>query len=460
MTDTELKQRLTAAVDHVDAPSDLVHRVRKGGTSRLRRRHFTALVAAGMTLVAIAGASTVIQHLPTQAPAHPNISDQGGIGSGDPYGFMMKGRTRGDLAGDKAFLAASVKAWNDSHETSVDKTRGIYDDLRGEPKVYWAGNTPGGRAAIVVQNSFLHEHGNMQIDREGIHTLVGFIGTDAAGRTVYLTGTYPTPGPSLDAAVVTGPSRKQQAMVVIDLGKDMGWAYKREYTKAGGSVRKYTPLKFEDGVSVVKVPLGTDPYALEISLLPPDENQGYRVVNGLPPAKSTEDFDQRLWTGDKQPDGSVKNVTWPMTQGAGALAAGANEDFLLAVVGRSDPGTHGTYLPAWVGYGVTPNGSTVLLSELQLDPDPTHVYAVIIPKSGQAKVVPGGVPDPDATLPVSIKLPAGQGWAIAAKDAELSYRFGSGAWSPVRKNAALVPAGAEAEVKVTLGATTKVVPLR
>ncbi|WP_328330862.1 hypothetical protein OHA70_09905 [Kribbella sp. NBC_00382] len=459
MTDTELKHRLTAAVDHIDAPSDLVHRVRKGGTSRLRRRRLTALVAAGLTLVAIAGASTVIQYLPTPAPAHPNISDSGGIGSGDPYGFMMKGKTRGDLAGDKAFLAAAVTAWEQGRMKGYDKERGIYDDLRGESKVYWAGNTPAGKAAIVVQNSFLHEHGNMQIDQEGIHTLVGYVGTDATGKTVYITGSYPTPGPSLDAAVVTGPAKKQQAMVVIDLGKDMGWAYKREYTKAGGSVRKYTPLKFEDGVSVVKVPLGTDPYALQVSLMPPDEKEGYRVVNGLAPATSTEDFDQRLWTGDKQADGSVKNVTWPMTSGAGALAASANENFVLALMGGSDPSAQGTYLPAWVGYGITPNGSTVLLSELQFDPDPTHLYAVIIPKSGQAKIVEGGVPDPAVPLPVSIKLPGNQGWAVAAKDADLSYRFGTAAWSAPRKNALLVPAGAGASVKVTRGTSTKIVRL-
>ncbi|MEV6416140.1 hypothetical protein [Kribbella sp. NPDC051718] len=457
MTDTELKHRLTAAVDHVDAPSDLVHRVRKGGTSRLRRRRLTALVAAGLTLAAIAGASTVIQYLPTPAPAHPNINDSGGIGSGDPYGFMMKGPTRGDLAGDKAFLAAAVAAWEQGRMKGYDKERGIYDDLRGESKVYWAGNTPAGKAAIVVQNSFLHEHGNMQIDREGIHTLVGYVGTDAAGKVVYVTGSYPTPGPSLDAAFVTGPAKKQQAMVVIDLGKYMGWAYKREYTKAGGSVRKYTPLKFEDGVSVVKVPLGTDPYALQVSLVPPDEHENYQVVNGLPPSTSTEDFDQRLWTGDKQPDGSIVKVTWPMTDGADALAAGANEDFLLAVVGQSDPSTQGTYLPAWVGYGLTPNGSTVLLSELQLDPDPTHVYAVVIPKSGQAKIVQGGVPDPTAPLPVKIKLPGGQGWAVAAKDANLSYRYGTGHWSAPRKNALLVPAGSKASVKVTLGTSTHIV---
>lgn len=460
MTDTELKHRLSEAVDHIDAPSDLVYRVRKGGTSRLRRHRLTSVAAVGLTLAVIGGASAVIQHLPTAAPAHGGISDATGIGTGDPYGFMMNGKTRGDLAGDKVFLAAAVKAWEAGRLKTYEKERGIYDDLRGPSKVYWAGNTPAGKAAIIVQNSFLHKHDNTQIDQEGIHTLVGFVGTDAAGKVTYITGSYPTPGVALDAGVLAGPSKQQQAMVVIDFGKDMGWAYEREYTKTGGSTRKYTPLQFKDGVSVVKVPLGTDPYVLEVSPLPPVEREMYTVANGLPAATSTEVFDQRLWQGDKQADGSTKYATWPMTDGADALAAEANDTFGEAVESLSDPTARSVYYPLWVAYGLTADGSTVLLSELQLDPDPTHVYAVITPKGGKAKVVPGGVPDPKQPLPVTVKLPDGQGWAVAAKDAGLSYRFGKGTWSAVRQNATLVPAGVKAEVKVTRGATTKIVPLQ
>jgi hypothetical protein len=62
--------------------------------------------------------------------------------------------------------------------------------------------------------------------------------------------------------------------------------------------------------------------------------------------------------------------------------------------------------------------------------------------------VPGGVPLQESPLPVSIKLPDGQGWAVAQKDADLSYRIDGGTWSTPRKNALLVPAGRNAEVEV------------
>ncbi len=455
MTETELKHRLTAAVEDVDAPSDLVHRVRKGGTSRLRRHRLNTLAGAGLALALIGGAGVVVQHVRTSAPVQSYSS---GIGSGDPYGFMMKGRTRGDLAGDKAFLAEAIAAWKLGREKSYDKERGIFDDLRGEPKVYWAGTTPGGKAAILVQNSYLHQHANIQIDQEGIHALVGYVGTDAKGKAAFVNGSYPAPGSSLVAAFVAGPTGGQQAMVVIDLDKDLGWAAKREYTE-DGSRRKYTPLKFKDGVSVVKVPAGTNLDALELSQLPPTEFASYEVVNGLPIPTSTADFDQRLWTMEK-PDGSWEDVSWPMTEGAEALASKAKDTFVATVEAASDPSKNGVFMPSWVGYGVTANGSEVLLSELQLEPDPTHIYAVITPKGGKAVIAAGGVPDPKAPLPVNVKLPGGQGWAVAAKDAELSYRFGTGAWSAVRKNATLVPAGKNAAVRVTVGGTEKIVPLR
>jgi hypothetical protein len=459
MTETELKHRLSAAVDDVDAPSDLVLRVRQGGKTRLRGQRLKALAVTGLALAVIGGAGIAVQHLPGTDP-HPNISTAGGIGAGDPYGFMMEGPTQGDLAGDRLFQQRAVALWNDSHAKSVNQSRGIFDDLRGGPKVYWAGNTPAGKAAIVVQQSYLHEHENIQIDKEGIHTLVGYIGTGADGQPKFIDEAYPAPGTALSAGFVTGPEGKTQALVVLDLGRKMGWASKREYTDAGGSTRKYTPLTVKDGVSVVKLPAGTNPDAAEVSVIPPAENEDYYVANGRPPATSTADFDYRLWKFE-HPDGSWETHSWALTDGADALQPSANDDFVKAVETLSDPSKSGVYMPAWVGYGITANGSKVLLSELQIDPDPTHLYAVVTPANGgKPKIVPGGVPDPKATLPVQVKLPDGQGWAVAANEAKLSYRFGTGAWSTPRDNAVLVPGGVKAEVKVTLKGIDKVVPLR
>jgi hypothetical protein len=74
-------------------------------------------------------------------------------------------------------------------------------------------------------------------------------------------------------------------------------------------------------------------------------------------------------------------------------------------------------------------------------------------------VVPGGIPDKTASLPVSIRLPNGQGWAVANKGAQLSYRFDGGNWTQPRANAVLVPDGTNAEVKVSIGGAAKTVQL-
>jgi hypothetical protein len=236
-------------------------------------------------------------------------------------------------------------------------------------------------------------------------------------------------------------------------GGDFGWSLQRRYTP-GGSTRDYTPLKFGDGVSVVGLPEGVNPDGLRVSPLPvkPAFGVPFSIRDNRPMA--TVMTDNRLW---KQPDPIY--ATWPMTEGAGAPAKTANDDFGAAVDSVSDRSVNGMAGSLWIGYGVTANGSRLLVGEQAFDEDPTHVYAVLRSPAGKQTVVQGGVPDPKAPLPVTIKLPGGQGWAVAQMKAELSYRYGDGEWSAPRKNAALVPAGDDAEVRVTLDGTTKTVAL-
>lgn len=69
-----------------------------------------------------------------------------------------------------------------------------------------------------------------------------------------------------------------------------------------------------------------------------------------------------------------------------------------------------------------------------------------------------GPADNRSALPVRVQLPDGNGWVVAAKDARLSYRIGSGAWEQPQQNAALCPASATA-VRVVSRGKTSVVPL-
>ncbi|WP_433012105.1 hypothetical protein [Kribbella sp. CA-294648] len=449
MTDTELKDRLGATVDGIEAPADLVHRVRTGGARRLRRRRFVSLAATTLSLAVLGGAGIVGPELLGRSdqvqPAKSVVTD--------PYGFLLKGSTRGDLAKDSAYLREVVQIWNKSHATSENADRGIFNDLRGQAKVAWAGNTPGGKAAIVVQQAYLHPHDNIQLDGEGIQTLVGYVGQDAAGKQTLIADSYPAPGSGLDLAFVTGG--KTKALVVMDpTGGEFGFSPERIYT-AGGSTRKYEPLKFKDGVSVVGLPADVNLDSLRVSALPATtpERRAFEIRDNRPVPTAIPDY--RLW---KQPEPVY--ATWPMTAGADDLAKTANDDLMEALDSVTDPHVNGTSMSLWIGYGVTANGSRLLLGEQALDEDPTRVYAVLRSPDGKQTVVQGGVPDAKAPLPVSIKLPDGQGWAVAQMKADLSYRYGDGAWSASRKNAVLVPAGQDAEVRVTLNAKTETVSLR
>ncbi|TWD80323.1 hypothetical protein FB561_1397 [Kribbella amoyensis] len=452
MTDTELKDRLSATVVDVEAPPDLLDRARSGGRTRLRRRRFLAL---GASLAAVAAAGGVAATTSTLRGRSDDLAATPAPGATDPYGFLMTSPTRGDLAGDEEYLDQVLAAWRGSHRKSANHYRGIFDRLQGRPKVVWAGTTPAGRAAIVAQYSDLRHHEDIQLDREGVQTLVGFVGEGKDGRPTVVADSYPAPGVSLDAGFVTTQG-ENQALVVLDTGKRTGWSPGRHYNAQGGSGREYTPLRFENGVSVVALPPGTDLADLALSVLPTSkDSSSLSIANGgVNRAPIEQGKDERLWTDFPE------FALWPMTESADSLRGTAADQFDGPVSAARDPDTYAFAMSLWTGYGVTADKSHLFLGEIRLDNDPTRTYAVLKSRSGRITITPGGVPDRDAALPVSIKLPGGQGWAVAQRDADLSYRFGAGSWSKPRQNALLVPAGPAAEVKVVQGDKETVVTLR
>ncbi|WP_329004296.1 hypothetical protein OHA18_12960 [Kribbella sp. NBC_00709] len=454
MTETELKQRLSADVDGVEAPPDLLDRARAGGARRLRRRRFLAAGAIALTSVAVGGVAVTAPGILDHRSEPPIASRPG---EGNPYAFLMSGPTRGDLAGDTAYLKQVLAAWRSSHGKSINHDRGIFNHMQGDAQVAWAGNTPGGRAAIVVENSDLRNHSDVQLYHEGVAALVGYVGDDKDGKPVIIGDDYPVPGSSQQTGFVV-EKNGTQALVALQMpGKQIGLSMGRTYAKDGSVKRTFTPLTFRDKVSVVQLPTGQNLADLRLNRMPGTAFSYLSIVNADINASPPETAgDQRLW-GDFAQDA---DLLWPMSDGADRLRKTANDVFNDTIQKAGDPNANGTAFSIWTGYGVTANGTAVYLGEQALDSDPTHVYAVLKPKTGKPRIVLGGVPDAAAALPVAIELPDGQGWAVAHKDAQLSYRYDGGAWSPARSNALLVPAGTHAEVQVEAGGTTDVVPLQ
>ncbi|MFC0624757.1 hypothetical protein [Kribbella deserti] len=457
MTETELHSRLTASVADVEPPNDLIDRVRAGGSKRLRRQRISAVATVAVAVLAIGGVLTAgvgLERFDSQADAAANARTT--IATDDPYAYFLNKPTKGDLANDAKYLDEVLRAWHKSHGRSANKDRGIFDHLKGEAHVVWAGNTPAGRAAMVIQRAELRHHDNIQLSREGLFTLAGFVGMGADGKATVVDDAYPAPGVGAPPmAFVVGSGRggvDQKALVVLDTGTPkVGVSMQREYPATGGSTRTYQSVTFQGGAAVVPLAPGATALSIRVSRLP--ANEAGRIAVAAGPAGNPASVEQRLWVDAADEHG------WPAAPGLTEFTQAEREAFAAAVQKASDPATFVSAFSMWHAYATTPNGDRVVVGEFALDGDPTRVFAHITSPGGRSKVVGAGIPWRNDPLPVRVQLPEGQGWLVAGRGAELSFQHKDGTWSSPMTNALLVPATPGAKVRVQLAGQQQVVTL-
>jgi len=252
---TALLHRNTA---HLVAAPDVLIRARTRGRQLQRRRHAMTAVA---TLVLVAGGLGAV------ASVVGPVSDRTeGFAAGDAFAPFVDHPTSGDLANDASYLSKVLDEWQRSHATSSNRDRGVFDDLRGEPHVVWAGTTEAGPAALVEQKAFLHRHGDIQLDREGVSTLLGFVGLNSRGAPTVVGDTYTAPGVNPSTAWFVDPNHTVLAALSENqpIGYADGWTYRPD----GKTVLHYTALKARDGVAVGNVPSGDSHSRVYVSLLP------------------------------------------------------------------------------------------------------------------------------------------------------------------------------------------------
>jgi hypothetical protein len=265
MTESQLKQRLSAGVEDIDAPSDLLDRARLGGARRLRRRRITALAASSLAVAAIAGATFAV-------PTARDRADQAQVATPTPwtdpitpnpldrYAPLMKKETGGDLAGDSAYLAQVLATWHDTQRKErghlIDPIAGdVWANLRDEPRIYWAGHTPVGRVALMVQhyqgprsNSAVTPKAprpTAQSTPSGIGTVVAMVRDDDQGRPEVRQFVTPYDDFSFPYFTIRDPGQADAFFVVVGMGKRLGW---------GLSHAELTPMVFTDGVAVTRIP--------------------------------------------------------------------------------------------------------------------------------------------------------------------------------------------------------------
>jgi hypothetical protein len=444
-----LAQRWRDATNDLKPAPGFTATVVRGGRGRAVRSRLRIMAAVTVAVVAAAA----------------GVLNAGLVGPTDLGDERLTQPTRGDLAGDGQLLADAVRAWRAGIAVSYNASRGIFDDLRGQPHVYWAGRTPAGRAAVVMQRSFLHPHGDLSpADANHFQTLVGLVAVNPRdGQLRLVTDQYRAHGFPPSGYFRFGPH--DRTVLVVDGGIPLYFSSVPHHRPDGKVTRDWQPLPVVDGVALTQVPDDADPAdALVLARLAPPaaDDRSFDGLLFLEPASEYLDASDRLRRGDsgESPVQAAKaadhRLPWhgedanAMRVG-GSVPPGGNaaEMFANAIdeAGALDIGTTQVGFGLWQVVAGLPDGRTVVVSEVQEGQRPSRVYAVLI--GTDKNVLRGDVIDLNAALPVALRLPDAQGWVVAAYSSHLRYRISAQTpWVDVGSNAALLPDQA-AQVEVT-----------
>ena len=447
-TDVRLRRALDEATRGLAPGDGLAQRVRAGAARRHRARRLRGAGLVTAALVAGAVAAPPALHWwerSSQGLTAPAESDS-----------WVDAPPRGDLAGDAAYVAAALRAWQEGRSTRpatglYEGDRGIYEDLLGEPRVVWAGTTPAGPAAVLAQEAHFHPHENYPPGLEGPGWVTAFIGVDAAGEPVLVGDDY-----SRDETVHTSwyvdPARRYLA--VLDTGEPTGTGSRWEYGPDGTQRLVFEPLEFSDGIAVVERDPGVDTTSTWVARLPYRSSADVRGTQGI--AFPAQEGDRSLpWTADERGTVAIAGTLPPAPERVEELRGTWRDVLQARTTGPrwSDGGG------SWLAAGELPDGRALVVGHRMLGyTEPAHSYAVVVGGRGTT-VVHGGVVDPAAALPIQVLLPDGLGRVVGSDGASLAHRTGSGNWVDAGEGMALVPASAT-EVRVTRAGGTAVVPLQ
>jgi hypothetical protein len=436
VSDADVREALRRASDGLASPPSMLSDVRRGGRRRLMRRR--GFLTAGLA-VAVAGSLTGVAELREGWP---------GTGS-EVFASLLDGPTRGDLADDQAYLAQVLAAFR--------RAAAVVPRLLGEPHIVWAGNTPAGPAAYVIQRNDHRpppgEH------RQDVVTM--FLESTPGGpRGLLLQGMSSEQPDASSQAALLGPDR--DVLLVLDTGRATVYAPGYRYHADGRVTRESRPVMFDDGAAVLRVPSQRRKITVAVwrpgggrmdeidivnsgDILFPEPKQG---VQPPEPSELTRVLPgaERSWGGDPPAalEKEDQNVVRALLEGSYYLRHGA---FLSGQA------------PVLSAYGTTPDGRRLLVRTLQYYDDPVRVVALLGRGEADFQAVAGALVDTASPAPIRLRLPDRQGVFVAADGATLRYRINRGLWQPAGRHAALLPAQAT-EVEITrVGAATKVVPL-
>jgi hypothetical protein len=437
ISDSDVREALHRATDHLSGPPGLIPDVRRGGRRRvMRRRAVLAAVCAAAVAVPLGGALQLAKGGETVEFASP-LFDEG---------------TKGDLASDEAYLRQVRQAWQ--HRQAQTEVR-----MRGEPHVVWAGRTPAGPAAYVVQRTATNPIASEPEGDRDI-AMAAFVEPTADGPQVKTLEMMTDAGPDGNSqATFLGPRR--DVLLVLDLGRPVEFSAELRYTADGKIDRTYRRVAFKDGAAVLSVPSQRAKITVALSRTPVSQKNLVHIDgtseilfadgNSRPDLRLSHTLPgaEQVWGGDPNDPG--------YRSGRKANGLRAVPDALAEYIDAAGTHTHDGS-PRLNVYGATPDGRRLLLETVQYDNDPARVIALLAHENAPFQAVASAFADWKATLPVRLRLPDNQGILVAAEGAALSYRRGAGRWHEAGRDAALLPANTT-EVRVASARGTATIPV-
>ncbi|SHG00991.1 hypothetical protein [Streptoalloteichus hindustanus] len=427
--DTELLSRsLRDAASTVDVRPGFPDAVLRGARRRrARRRVLLVSATAAVTTIVSVGATTL------WPDAHPWSTTTAAATD-----HRLTQPTRGDLADDQDFLSAAVRAWEEGLSRSWNRDRGVFDDRRGAPHVYWAGETPAGRTAVILQRAFLHPHDNLApSDANRETTLVGLVGVDPVdGRLKLLGDDFPSKGRDT-AGFQFGP--EDRTVLVLDRGAPLSVSGNPRF-ETNRSVRDWQPMRSEGGVQIAELPRGTRAATVAVDAKPEANGESFDTRVPLLRSGSYLGREPRTQARDNSLGWQRSGALWLGDPRTGRSTAQVMEDFEKALrqARAYDPYPSQQSVPRWLIVAGVDN-RTFLIGEHQAGDEPSQLYVVTQDLDGKVEGVHHlGPTDRGADLPVRVPLPDGRGWIIARLDARLSYSTDEQQWALLGRDAGIV----------------------
>jgi hypothetical protein len=432
----DLRDALQAYTADVSAP-DLTGAIRRGAARSRRRRRLTLLAAPVLTIAVVATAVVLVPRW-TYSPQNFAAAT---ASLSVPDRDLLTRATGGDLAADGAYLAAVERAWAGSHRSSANQDRGIFDHMLGAPHVVWAGTTKAGKAAVVVQLSDLREHDNVQLTKEGVAVLWGFVGPGRNDAPKVVADGYPVPGgPDLEGAWID-PGRT--VVLAIDKGnpgEEVSWGL--SFPRDRKVARSWSPVRWDDGAAVLTAPAGSRPNEARLRFRGGDAEVGNTEDDPAAAELDRADLRQQWQVNDNLavfPVGTDPAKAWNGRLPDGYGAQQVLSDDLTGWIPTTWPDVQQIGYSLWYAIGTTPDGRRLAVGEWALDTYPPHVYAALRAPGKPVRIVSGPTYE-DQAVPIRLDLPDGQGRLVAAKGR--TFAWTEAGVPHTARDAALIPVGA------------------